>query len=156
MRFSGLVLSITAVIFLSGYTFVGDIQSRTYEVKFGIMKEDNEGYYYVSTETTIIPRLYKETGFRWGYTVKEKRGMSFSIRKTLYLPDAPKQITGNLNNVKISEGGRKIVDKEFKVKKGIYSDTLWFDEGDPLGTYRIELYINDKLERVIDFEVRDQ
>jgi hypothetical protein len=34
-----------------------------------------------------------------------------------------------------------------------WSDSLWFDKGDPLGKWKIEIYLNGKLMKTIDFTV---
>ncbi len=43
-----------------------------FDIKFGLMKKDEAGKYYVYSETTTIPLTYKDADpdFRFGYSIK--------------------------------------------------------------------------------------
>ncbi len=120
-------------------------------IKFGFMKETSSGS-YVTKATTTIPLKLKDTGFRFGFTVEHKKGISFKAHYVIYLPSPPKQLTGGLKKADIKNEGR-IISEPPQTYKGLWADPFSFDEGDPLGDWKIQIYVNDDLIKTIHFRV---
>lgn len=152
MRFSRLSLVVLVVILLNAITaFAGD-----FEIKFGLMKKDSGGKYYVYSETTAIPLTYKDTDpdFRFGYSIKTASGQSFTTYFIMYSPAAFESYTGEFKDAAKKEGG-KTVQSSSKKTTGWFTQSFRFDRGDPPGPYAIDIWINDKLAKTIEFTVTE-
>ncbi|MFZ5570676.1 MAG: hypothetical protein ACOZF0_09745 [Thermodesulfobacteriota bacterium] len=121
-----------------------------YQIDFGLMKRRPDGSYFVYKETRTIELRLKDTGFRWGYTIRSKN-LYFSTYSIDYGPGADLQISmtqrpspGNAALVKL--GPTRVYD-------GYYWRWTANDAGDPLGDQKIEIYINGKLYRTIHFTI---
>ena len=129
--------------------FAGD-----FDIKFGLMKKDAAGKYFVYSETTTIPLTYKDTDpdFRFGYSIKTASDQTFTTYMIMHTPSAFEKYTGEFKDADKKEGGKAI---QSTVKKAVaaFTYSLRFDRGDPPGQYKIDIWINDKLERTIDFTV---
>lgn len=62
------VLKVTLLLVLLFQVVAGGSESE-YEIKFGIM-EENQSVFKVVKETTEIPLMLKDSGLRYGFTVK--------------------------------------------------------------------------------------
>ena len=142
------ITAVCALLVLYSYSFASE---NNLIIKFGQMEKGSSGY-YVANETTTIPLKLKDSGFRFGFTVKHAQNSSFDGYKIIYLPAAAKEIIGDLKRVTILNDGKIIKDSERKFN-GLWSNPFWFDEGDPLGKWKIEIYLNSKLMKTIDFTV---
>ena len=122
-----------------------------YQIQFGVFEKDESGEVKLNS-TLEIPLYYKETGFRWGFIVTKKDGGVFTGYEVYHLPESPEAITGALEKAKTSDEGRQIQD----IKKrfiGMWVNENYFDPGDPPGKYRLEIFIDDKLLKEIEFFV---
>ena len=143
-----LSLFVWCVMFVS----ITSASDEAFTIKFGLMEKDRTGTYHVYSETTTIPQHLRKTGFRFGFTVEHPSGETFIGYRIVYLPGPPKHITGGLERA-----GKKerewIIQSSPKTYKGSWKDSFWFDEGDPTGKWRIEIYVNNTLLRVVNFTV---
>lgn len=121
-----------------------------YQIRFGWMKQREDGSYYVYKETRTIALLLKDTGYRWGYTIHSKN-LFFSTFSIDYGPGEP-QVKPAADQgstpatVQIKIGPTRVYD-------GYYWRWTANDAEDPLGHQKIEIYINGKLYQTIHFTV---
>ena len=128
-------------------------QSRdAFEVKFGIMTTRPSGESYVSKETRTIPLRHKASGFRWGFTVAHGQRRSFSGYAIYHLPAVPEALTADAAEAETSHGGQ-VVKTTRQLFQGWGAFTSHFDQGDPAGHWRVDVYVNDHLLKSIDFNV---
>ena len=124
---------------------------KDFDIRFGIIEEDDQGFFDVVLETTTIPLLFRETGFSFGYAVNPKQEMPYTTHEVLHLPSPPRHIDFPLP-IEKKEGGRIIVTPMILRREPVvypYS----FSVGDPLGAWKLDIYINDRLARSIRFQV---
>ncbi len=121
-----------------------------YQIDFGLMKQRADGSYYVYKETRTIALLLKETGFRWGYTIRSKN-LYFSTYSIDYGPSAGLQASAD--NAAITRGNTLVRMGPTRVYDGYYWRWTANDAGDPLGEQKIEIYINGKLYQTIHFTI---
>jgi hypothetical protein len=127
-----------------------------FDIKFGLMKKDAAGKYYVYSETTTIPLTDKNTDpdFRFGYSIKTASDQPFTTYMIMHTPSAFEKYTGEFKDADKKEGGKTI---QSPAKKAVteFTYSLRFDRGDPLGQYKMEIWINGKPARTIDFTVTE-
>ncbi|MCM8775093.1 MAG: hypothetical protein NC930_01870 [Candidatus Omnitrophica bacterium] len=128
-----------------------DAKGTDYLIRFGQMEKMSSGY-ELSRETTVIPFRLKETGFLFGFTVQHLRGEPFTGYQIIRLPSSPKQISGQPGSGEVSQMGQSFRSNP-KVRSGFWSEAIWFEEGDPLGKWKIEIYLDNVLEKIIEFTV---
>lgn len=143
------IVLILVIIFTYSLSFAG---TEDFIVKFGKLKKDSSGRYFVYSETTKIPLLLKNSGFRFGFTVEHKKGNKFTGYYIDYLPVPPKTLTGDYKFHKNEDSGKKYKSNK-RNHYGYWWTEWWFDEGDPLGECKVEIYVNEELLRVIHYTV---
>lgn len=131
------------------------IQAAEWEFKIGIMEGVGSGMERITKETTQIPlRLVTKSGERFfaGFIAETKSEKEYEIYSIYKLPGKPATLSDEL-----LEYGEVISPKEFKGPTTKHRSRLiqwfYFHEGDPLGEYKLDVYINDIYERTILFEV---
>lgn len=120
---------------------------KTYDFSFGILGQRPDKTRFVSEETTLIPRRLKETGFRFGYTINERSGGTFIVQTIFTPPSRPKTVTGTLQ-----QAGNSVVSAE-TTHQGTAAKSFSFSEGDPLGDWQLEVWLDGKADRVVKFRV---
>ncbi len=118
-------------------------------VRFGVVRQVSEGIFEFVEETTRIQRRLKSTGYRFGVGFDNPKCEMIEWFEQIHLPKPLKEVTGNLQQARTSVM-RSIT---FKSDRPTVIDEFWFDEGDPLGKHRLELFINRKLRHWFDFVV---
>jgi hypothetical protein len=122
-----------------------------YQIHFGIFGTKQAGQpNEIATQTLTIPLKLEATGFEWGYEILPQDVSEYTFRAVLYLPRPPATVTGSLEQ---SQDSPTIVKTpKFKATgRGAYS--FVFEEGDPLGEWKIEIFVNDQLTRTFNFQV---
>ncbi len=120
-------------------------------IKFGILSIAPDGTCSLVKETTRIPRYLKDTGFRFGIAFDNTNGDNIEWFEVIRLPSTLKEVSGVLRR-----GGSSLLQTDTKNSNYPHVvDDFWFDEGDPLGTHVIELYVNGKKIFSGQFEVID-
>jgi hypothetical protein len=117
--------------------------------RFGILKAEADGSYVLQTETTRIPRRFKDTGFRFGIAFQNPRRQEIVWHEIVQLPEKPGKATGNMRRA----GAATLETKPQRSAQASVVDDFWFDKGDPLGKHRMELIVNGKSVYAVDFEV---
>ncbi len=146
-KWSGVVVLLVALFGISAYA--GD-----FDIKFGLMKKNTAGQYYVYSETTTIPLIFKDddADFRFGYSVRYSDDQTFTTYLVLHPPATFEKYSGDLRDADRNEGGKAIQTPPQTARSG-FAYSFRFDRGDPPGQYKIDIWINDKLIRTIDFTV---
>jgi hypothetical protein len=120
--------------------------------RFGLLRPTASGGYELARETTRVPRKLKGTGFRWGLAFDNPTKTKIVWYEVVRLPSAMSDLTGNYDRgstLKTLRTQTQMSDQPTVV------DDFWFDEGDPLGHHRLDLYVNGKLRYSVEFEVVD-
>jgi hypothetical protein len=134
---------------LVGKTSLANDQPRLTNFRFGIIREVTEGEFEFISETVRIPRKYKASGFRWGFGFDNPQCKAIEWYEVVHLPADLKEVTGNLQRTRT----RTMRTQRHSSSQPTIVDDFWFDEGDPLGTHRIELFVNGDFRYAVDFEV---
>lgn len=119
--------------------------------RFGIIQPIGDGIFEYVAETTRIPRRYKNTGFRFGVGFDNPQNALIEWYEIVRLPEDLRQVSGNLQRTST----RTMRTKTYSSYRTSVIDEYWFDEGDPLGKHKLELYVNGVLRYSVDFEVVD-
>lgn len=122
----------------------------TFDVKFGILGKDN-GSQVLKTETTAIPFITRDKGQLFGAVITPSDEASYRFHTVIFLPAAPAKLTGDLGQVAPAQAPEGIRSAP-QTTSGKTSVEMWFDEGDPMGRYKVELYVNDALLRTVEFD----
>jgi hypothetical protein len=125
------------------------IQPLVTNFRFGIIREVTEGDFEFVEETTRIPRKYKNSGFRWGIGFDNPSCASIEWYENIHLPTDLKTVSGNLQKTRT----KVMRTQTHRSSQPTVVDDFWFDEGDPLGKHRIELFINGAPVYWLDFQV---
>ncbi len=151
-------LFILAVIFCAlvfvvfGYITAG--KSGDLNLKFGLMARNEFDEYSVCQETTHVPfrpvEYYPE--FRFGYTLDYADNRNFYSHYVLFLPGPPKFIGEGLYEVERNRNGIVLISHQ-SLHQGGVAAPLAFNVNDPLGRWKMEIYVNDELIRSISFSV---
>ena len=148
------LLLVFLLIPLSSMPATSAIDSKNWEIRFGIMSVDANGGCSLNNETVKIPMKLKKSGFRYGFNVKSKNKQSFEGKWIAYLPNSPKETTGDIDLLKpnrTDEGHVFHFPEQTYI--GNWKVCSWFDDGDPTGNWKFEIYIDGNLMKTINFEV---
>ena len=117
--------------------------------RFGVVREVASGIFEFVAETTRLPRQLKNTGFRWGLGFENPECKPIEWYEVLHLPGELKEVSGNFQRTR----SQVMRTKTFQSAQASVVDDFWFDDGDPLGNHRIELFVNGTLRHAVDFQV---
>ena len=144
-------LCLAALLALAFFESKEAVNREGYEIRFGIIEEDQAGEYDIFYETTTIPLIYQETGFIWGYSIYPPDRKAYTTYEVLSLPAPPKHIEFSVPIEKM-DGGRII--RTGGVERRDHSISIFrFSYGDPLGQWKLQVYVNEELIRTIRFRV---
>lgn len=124
-----------------------------YKIEFGFIEKNADSGKVHFKESFSIPFRLKTTGFLWGYWIKSSDGKNHTTYFVVETPGIPKKITGDLGETGQIQEEKKLarsVPEKFKDK--IFRP-FWFDEGDPLGKWKIQIYVDDRLVKTVEFDV---
>jgi hypothetical protein len=131
-----------------------------YQIYFGTIEApaagpDGIGCVWSLKETSVIPRKYKDSGFRYGIQITSTDGKPFHYRTAVELPSPPKTVSGDFSLDNSINSGPTVTSNTYEIDGRTTVIPLWFDEGDPLGTYRLKVFVNDRLLKTFEFTVVD-
>lgn len=122
----------------------------TFDVKFGILGEEG-GARVLKTETSSIPFITRDKGQVFGAVISPSDETSYRFHTVIFLPASPATLTGDLGQVAPAQATEGIRSSPQSTTGTTFVE-MWFDEGDPKGRYKVELYVNDALLRVVEFD----
>jgi hypothetical protein len=149
--FRVLTISI-ALLAVNGCATLSHYEASEFDIQFGILTGDCKCDMEVET-TKSIPYVIGKEKLKFGYHFRPKTDDKYKFRAVLYIPQKPLSVSGTVVNTasEVMEQGLKT--KEV-ICQGPNSVVSWLDFGDPKGTYRLALYINDHLAADTSFEVK--
>jgi len=136
-----------------GEETVGTDETATseYKIRFGTVESDLEGKDHLTKETTTIPMRLQDTGFRYGVEITPPDNEPYTYHLVFHFSAAPKVVTGDgFENLIPS---KTLQTKEVTVPGGVMVDENGFDPGDPMGEQSLDVYINGKLVKTIQYTV---
>lgn len=140
---------VTAVVALLMIACGANVLADVQKFKFGILKQLPDGSYEMDVETKRIPWQSKETGFRFGIAFDNPGGKYIEWYEVVHLPKALKQLSGGFQKT-----GKNTLKGDIQAGTDSHVvDQFWFDQGDPLGMHRLEVYVNGAKKFHVDFEV---
>ena len=118
-----------------------------YSVQFGELRG--------ADHQTLVPMSNiklcdKSTGYRFGYKIVPPGSGSYEYSAIIYLPAPPAQMEPK--NSVISEGGKQIKTAAKNVI-GPSVDAFGFDKGDPSGSWKIDVVVQNSVVATIKFDV---
>lgn len=128
-----------------------DSISEDYVINFGLLGKSDKGV-FIEKKTNEIPYVTRERGQIFGITIQPIIENSYEFYLVLYLPGIPKKLSGEALSSAVSEDGKIFRSPVHKVI-GMSAYPMWLDEGDPVGKYKAEIYVNDELVKTIEYEV---
>ena len=149
------ILLIFAMITAFSYSRAADDQS-VYGLRFGILRKDKEGNRFLSKETAIIPLRFQKTGFEFGIEITAPENHPCIYRIITHTPSPPERITGTFAGVNPEKPSTTVQGQKQRIPGGIFIDPLYFDPGDPVGNWSIEVFIDGKLFKTIKFKVHSE
>ena len=126
-----------------------------YQVKFGVIENRND-VFLVFEDSTSLPLLTRDTGFYYGFTILPSNNEPYNYHCHFYPPETAQFSceTGEIvREIAPSDNSRSGFRLPTRRTQGISTTPMWFDPGDPVGEYRIEIYVNDSLVKGVDFMV---
>jgi hypothetical protein len=121
------------------------------QFKFGIFAPEVHGQAdKIASETLTLPYKFKETGFRWGIEYTPADSTEYALRIVIYLPSPPATISGTLEG---SQDSTTIVKTRELKQTGRSTRSFYFEQGDPMGEWKIEVFVDGKLARTFKFQV---
>jgi len=117
--------------------------------RFGTLRIVSDGVFDFVSETRRIPRRWKDTGFRFGIGFDNPMREPIEWYEIMHLPESTKEVSGNFQRART----QSLRTKTFNSDQPSVVDEFWFDEGDPLGKHRLELFVNGSLTYTVHFEV---
>lgn len=121
------------------------------DFRFGIVRPIAEGVFEFVADTTCIPRRYKDTGFRFGVGFNNPQGAEIEWYEIVHLPIDLRQLSGDFQRTST----KTLRTKTLSSNQPSVIDEFWFDEGDPVGKHKLDVYVNNVLRYSVDFDVFD-
>jgi hypothetical protein len=142
-------MSAVAALTLVGFFCALSGSAHAQQFKFGILKMTRDGGYEIDVETTRIPQRLQSTGFRFGVAFDNPTGKEIEWYELMHLPMPLQQLSGGLREI-----DPKVLRTDTQRSAATHIvDQFWFDLGDPLGSHRLELFIDGVKQFEVNFEV---
>ena len=116
-----------------------------YTINFGEVRGKPE----VVTPMQTIKMCIDTSGYFFGYDLIPSLGGSYTLKTVFHLPATPKTIA---KDVKSENYGHDLT-VDSGTQNGRYLQSFFFDEGDPLGAWSLDVVINDAVVKNIPFNV---
>lgn len=123
-----------------------------FALRFGIMDGTVEEPAGLAEETNVIPRRLRPDGFIFGIELTPPDDLFHEYRLVHHLPGHPRTLGRPAESAVPGDVTASVRGPVYR-SSGLVLWPLWFDEGDPLGPYRIDVFIDGMLFRTIEFSV---
>ena len=131
--------------------FSAAVQSSDgYDVTFGILGND-KGQFNLLVETTTIPLIPIEKGLYYGVEITPVTEDPYIVELVTKMPSIPRKLSGVFEDAKAEEATKGLKFPPYELA-GTSAIPMGFDEGDPLGIYTLEVYVNKKLIKTIEYQ----
>lgn len=115
----------------------GESAPDTFLVKAGIMEPASAGVDRLQETQRVTMDPARRPG--WCFLVDPPDDQTYEVYSVTYLPDPPRQLTGDFAGQSEASPGLRSATSRVD---GIRPFCFDFDPGDPLGEYRVEVFIN--------------
>jgi hypothetical protein len=128
------------------------------EIVFGLMKECEPGRYCVYSETNSIPLVLGDPEFRFGVSIEHRRAGDHVGHIVLHSPAEPGQLAATFGmeheplDYSLRHSRKTMQTAEVPYSK-YWGVDFSHDEGDAIGHYMLEVYVDGEMKRSIGFEV---
>jgi hypothetical protein len=147
-RKNGSAIGLAICVFLLCSGSPQPAAARNFVVHFGELQASD---YQTVVPTQTIKQCEKSTGYRFGIEINPQDAGAYEYHLVIHLP-APPQVTSFNNPVQSSSGGQVIKIQPIKANgHRIYE--RWVDKGDPLGSYKIEVFVQNSLVESVDYKL---
>ena len=119
-----------------------------FRIDFGLLGQ-NENEMYVESRTNIIPYVVGRESQSFGIVITPVVEQKYSTYTVITFP----QLTQINMEDKTKESTVDKVTTPIENVSGAFVHYYWLENGDPLGVYKVEVYINNKKLKTIEFEV---
>jgi hypothetical protein len=129
-----------------------------FRVRFGTLRVNDAGTAYIlAEESTDLLRKFKDTGYRWGIEVTTSdANIPYTLQYVFHLPAPPDQVTGDLAKPNPTRPGATVTSNKLKIERTTLIRQFWFDPGDPVGEWKLEIFVNEQPAWTITFQVRNE
>jgi hypothetical protein len=122
--------------------------AESFDIRFGILVDG-----VVVEETTVIPFYPVDTGFRYGFTISHDSYETYTSYAVHYLPEKPISAGGSFEKSDKIRPARRLKTKEEEIFDKHTFVEHGFEKGDPLGLYKLDIYINGRVAKSITYKV---
>jgi hypothetical protein len=125
---------------------------KTMSIKFGAVSQRDD---YTQIQETLVVKRSAADGFAWAMLFPE--GLNPKVcKEVLELPVAPKAQSIQTADIVYREGGRIAIRESAVANGDVGLLKMWgLDPADPVGKYKLSIYIDAKLIKEINFSVVD-
>jgi len=144
---------VCAILLASGWPPAPSAAEPEFRIRFGIIQEVGPNQFKLTQEATRVPRLTRaQHGLIYGVEITPRHSTDYETYFVARLPAPPKQLSGLVggNSPATAVSGLK---SAVQRARGPSIMPFWFDEGDPLGQYSLEVFVNGQSRGVIRYEV---
>ena len=122
------------------------------ESSFHVGIRNSEEKDFLWTKSNLVPLTPDNTCYRWEIVLDTKLP-SIPINEIFVLPSEPRT-WGNKEDITLLNKNKiSVMEKEIEVDNGTIKNIWCVAEGDPIGNYKIEVYINGALAESFGFTV---
>lgn len=133
------------LLWLASTSFTG---AAEYSLRFGeLVAPANK----ILVPTRTIKLCEHATGYEYQLEILAQNHGSFDYYFIQTLPGPP-AILSPEDKITVTGNGQ-IIRTEPQRAQGSIAEAFWIDKGDPIGAYRLEVFVNDKLLDTIDYQV---
>ena len=146
----------TVLAGLIAFAVLGQVKAEDgqFQVPFGIFAPQSANQpARLEEETLTIPLRLRETGLRWGFAIVPIRSGEYTWRAVFSLPSPPQSVGSVYHEVKRIKGSSTVSEVPLHHETEATAFVMSFDKGDPIGVWKIEVFINERLARTILFHV---
>jgi hypothetical protein len=151
-----MITYIKKILFLISLICIGNgyanQRNQEFIIKFGFFAQNTSAEYEMVEHAKTVNILNIKDGHILSLEVTPPDNQEYKLYTIDYFPGEPKVLGGSLSGKSTADFAKGIKAQEIKTKGTIYSPIV-FDEGDPLGEYKMEVFINDKLMKTFKYNV---
>ena len=144
--------AVCAILLASGWPSARSAAEPEFRIRFGIIQVVGPNQFKLTQETTRLPRLTRAQGLIYGVEITPRQSTGYETYFVARLPTPPKQLSGRASGISPAtavSGLKTMVQRA----RGPSITPFWFDEGDPLGRYSLEVFVNGQSRGVIEYDV---
>ena len=145
------VACLSGLAFATGFSAscLASEAEKSFDLQCGVLSQVASRTWRVKEETTRIPKHLKEMGFKFGCLIYEKSNKTFKLQTVVRLPVPPRVVGPGFIDLDSAGGLRGAP----ATREGQAAVIFSFDRDDPIGLWKLEIHVDDKLLRTFEFTV---